>query len=174
VTDRGRAVGPGEVRQGAEGIGPLAGDRVDAVFGFRGSAAVAHFATSRPKEPGRRFGLTVCGSTGCIRMGTGWTPPAFLLRDPTWAAVGPAAWSPITVEGEGPGGPDDLAAGNRAIVADLIRAVETDTRPRTDARAGRTAVEMVLACYASHGNGRMVTLPLAERGAHPLAQMPRP
>ena len=177
VSERGRPVGPGEVRAGAEGIGPLAGDRVDAMFGFQGTPAVAHFATSRPKEPGRRFGLTICGSKGCIWMGTGWMPPAFLLPDPTWTATGSTAWSPITGAGEGQAraaGANDLAAGNRAIVADLIRAVETDTQPRTDARAARTAVEMVLACYASHGRGGMVTLPLADRDAHPLTRLPRP
>ena len=58
-------------------------------------------------------------------------------------------------------------------MADLIHAVETDTQPRTDARAGRTAIEMVLACYASHGRGGLVTLPLADRDAHPLTRLPR-
>jgi predicted dehydrogenase len=169
VSAAGRAIGPAEVRQGAEGIGPLAGDRVDAMFGFQGTPAVAHFATARPKEPGSRFGLTICGSKGCIRMGTGWMPPAFLLRDPAWTSNGPAAWSPIE-----PADVDSLAAGNRAIVADLIHAVETDTQPRMHARAGRAAIEMVLACYASHGRGGMVALPLADRGAHPLARLPRP
>ena len=161
---------------GAEGIGPLAGDRVDAMFGFSGTPAVAHFATSRPKEVGNRFGLTICGSRGCIQMGTGVMPPAFLLADASWTATGKAAWSPIKSAGEGkprPAGADELGNGNRLIVADLIRAVETDTQPRTDARAGRTAIEMVMACYASHGRGGMVTLPLAERDAHPLTRLPR-
>jgi predicted dehydrogenase len=176
VSEGGLAVGPGQIRSGAEGIGPLAGDRVDAIFGFRGTAAVAHFATSRPKEPGRRFGLTIYGSKGCIWMGTGSLPPAYLLPDATWTATGPTAWSPITGAGEGraePAGGNDLAAGNRSIVSDLIRAVETDTQPRTDARSARTTIEMVLACYASHGHGGMVTLPLADRGAHPLTRLPR-
>jgi predicted dehydrogenase len=176
VSERGKAVGPGDVRVGAEGIGPLAGDRVDAMFGFSGTAAVAHFATSRPKDAGNRFGLTICGSKGCIQMGTGVTPPAFLLADASWTATGKSAWSPIKSAGEGkPGlaGTNDLGNGNRSIVADLIRAVETDTQPRTDARAGRTAIEMVMACYASHGRGGMVTLPLAERDAHPLTRLPR-
>ena len=69
---------------------------------------------------------------------------------------------------------NDLAAGNRAIVADLIHAVETDTQPRTHARAARTAVEMVLACYASHVAASLVTLPLADRDAHPLLGLSRP
>ena len=33
---------------------------------------------------------------------------------------------------------------------------------------GRAAVEMILACYASHARGAPVTLPLAERSRHPL------
>lgn len=173
VTAEGRPVGPADVRDGAEGIGPLAGDRVDAIFGFEDTPAVAHFATARPPEPGGRFGLLICGSKGCIWMATGWMAPAFLLDDPTWTATGAASWSPIDADdptGQGPAG--GLEAGNRLIVADLIRAVETDTRPRTDVRDGRTAIEMILACYASHGHGGMVTLPLADRDAHPLTRLP--
>jgi hypothetical protein len=109
-------------------------------------------------------------------MGTGWTPPAFLLRDPAWLGAAATAWSPILGAGEreGPPGANDLVAGNRAIVADLIRAVETDTRPRADARGARTAVEMVLACYAAHLRQGAVTLLLADRDAHPLIGPPRP
>ena len=65
--------------------------------------------------------------------------------------------------------PNDLVAGNRAIVADLIHAVETDAQPRTHVRASRTAVEMVLACYASHKLNGPVPLPLVERTRHPAA-----
>jgi predicted dehydrogenase len=174
VRDGGHPVGPKDVRAGAEGIGPLAGDRIDAIFGFRGTSAVAHFATSRPKEPGKRFGLMICGSRGCIWMGTGWLPPAYLLPDATWTAIGPTAWSAITGAGEGQPAPaNGHVDGNRVIVADLIHAIETDTQPRTDARAGRATIEMVLACYASHGRGGPVTLPLADRDAHPLTRLPR-
>ena len=105
-------------------------------------------------------------------MSTGWMPPAFLLDDPTWTATGTKKWVPIAAPGGGeptPRGANDLVAGNRAIVADLIHAVETDTQPRTHVRAGRTAVEMVLACYASHKLSGPVPLPLAERTRHPLA-----
>jgi len=175
VSQGGRAVGASDVRNGAEGIGPLAGDRIDAMFGFQGTPVVAHFATARPKEPGKRFGLTIFGSKGCIWMGTGWVPPAFLLADPTWVASS-AAWMPITSMGVGKphsDGPNSLAEGNRAIVADLVHAVETDSQPRTHARAGRTAIEMILACYASHARGGMVTLPLSDRDAHPLTRLPR-
>ena len=177
VSERGRAGRAGRT----SGRAPRGSARWRATGSTRCSASRARrrSPTSRrpgPKEPGRRFGLTICGSKGCIWMGTGWMPPAFLLADPTWTATGPTTWSPITGDGEGepePRGGNDLAAGNRAIVADLIHAVETDTQPRTHARAARTAVEMVLACYASHGRGGLVTLPLADRDAHPLTRLPR-
>ena len=88
--------------------------------------------------------------------------------------MGSTAWSPIigAGEGESPAGPGDLAAGNHAIVADLIHAVETDTQPRTHVRAARTAVEMVLACYASNVRKSLVALPLTDRDAHPLLGPP--
>jgi predicted dehydrogenase len=172
VSERGTGVGRGQVRDGAEGIGPLAGDRIDAMYGFQGSSAVAHFATARPPTVGGRIGLTICGSKGCIWLKPGWMAPAFWLADPTWSARGPAAWTPIS---DGPthgvprnGVPPD---GNRTIVEDLIHAVETDTQPRANARDGRTTIEMVLACYASHGRGGLVKLPLTERDAHPLTRL---
>src|SRR4051794_7818244 len=121
VTERGRPIGRADVRDGAEGIGPLAGDRVDAMYGFDGSPVVAHFATSRPREPGRRFGLQILGSKGRIDLGTGWLPPARLLADPAWAGSRGADWVEIT--GAGPGkvetpASNDLAEANRRIVAD--------------------------------------------------------
>ena len=66
-----------------------------------------------------------------------------------------------------------LAAGNRVIVSDLIEAVENDRQPRTHVRAARDAVEMILACYASHASAAVVTVPLAERASHPLNQLAR-
>src|SRR5262249_24901061 len=37
VTDQGEPVGRAQVRQGAEGLGLLAGDRIDAMYGFTGA-----------------------------------------------------------------------------------------------------------------------------------------
>jgi predicted dehydrogenase len=177
VTERGRPVTRGDVRQGAEGIGPLAGDRVDAMYGFSGSPAVAHFATTRPKEPGSRFGIQILGSKGRIEMGTGWIPPAFLLADPSWSgASGDAKWAEIASDGVGKAetlGRNDLVEANRRIVADLIRAVEADTQPKSSVYDGRAAIEMVLSCYASHVRGGPVSLPLSDRARHPLESWDR-
>src|SRR4051794_15632370 len=171
VTEHGGPIGRADVRNGAEGIGPLAGDRVDAMYGFANSPAVAHFATSRPREPGQRFGLQILGSKGRIDLGTGWLPPARLLADPAWSGATGPGWVEITSAGVGKAETltaNDLIEANRRIVADLIRAVEADAQPRASVYDGRAAVEMVLACYASRSRGGPVTIPLADRARHPL------
>lgn len=174
ATEGGRPIDRTDARQGPEGLGPIAGDRIDAMFGFQGKAPIAHFATSRPKQVATRFGLHILGSEGRILLETGWLPPAYLLRDPTWKGVSDRAkWTEIT--SAGPGQPEKLSGGNqlgeanKAIVADLIHAVESDTQPRTCVYAARSAIEMILSCYASHLRGGVVNLPLEDRAKHPLA-----
>jgi predicted dehydrogenase len=175
VTEGGKPVGRAEVRPGPEGSAFVAGDRIDAMYGFAESPAVAHFATARPKQAGQRFGLQILGSRGRIDLGTGWRPPAAWLADPTWSgASGGARWVEITSAGAGKPetlARNDLVEANRAIVDDLIRAVEADTQPRVSVYDGRASVEMILACYASHARRGLVTLPPAERARHPLESL---
>src|SRR5207245_240787 len=103
VTQNGTPITRADVHAGAEGIGPLAGDRVDAIYGFAGSAAVAHFAVARPAEfTDRRFGLQILGSNGCIDLKTGWLPPAYLLAGPSWSTTSSdSKWVEITSAGIG-------------------------------------------------------------------------
>jgi len=175
VTEVGRPVGPAEVRAGAEGIGPLAGDRIDAMYGFAKHSVVAYFATTRQKQSGGRFGLQILGTSGRIELGTGWLPNAFLLADPTWSGIsGASKWIQITSAGVGKPEPlpgNRLLDGNRVIVADLIRAVETDTQPLASVYDGRAAIEMILGSYTSHRRGGLVQIPLADRLHHPLEAM---
>jgi predicted dehydrogenase len=174
VTDRGEPATKATVRQGAEGLGPLAGDRVDAVYGFARHPAAAYFGSSRPSAGGsQRFGLLICGAKGVIQVQTGWLPPNYLLDSPDWTgAVKGARWRPITSAGVDKPEPITGSAGmdppNRLIVEDLIQAVENDTQPRSDVHDGRASLEMLLACFASHVKGGPVTFPLVERTRHPL------
>jgi predicted dehydrogenase len=172
VTDGGRPIEKRDVRQGAEGLGLLAGDRIDAMFGFKTKPAVAHFATSRPEQPGQRFGMQILGSKGRIDIGMGAVPPAYLLSDPTWSeAAKKSKWLEITSAGVGKAetiANNGLAEVNRHIVADLIQAVENDVQPLASVYDGRASIEMILACYASQGRNGPVGIPLAERSRHPL------
>ncbi|MCH5184467.1 MAG: Gfo/Idh/MocA family oxidoreductase, partial [Oscillospiraceae bacterium] len=50
--------------------------------------------------------------------------------------------------------------GHTSLFADMMDAVERDRAPYVDARAGRDALEMVLAVYQSAATGKPVKLPL--------------
>lgn len=63
----GKPVTKANVVEGAEGIGPLAGDAIAAMYGMPNDAT-AYFATQRKAAPKRtRFGLTILGTEGRAR-----------------------------------------------------------------------------------------------------------
>jgi predicted dehydrogenase len=165
----GRPAQKGDVRPGGEGMGPILGDRITALYGFDG-VLTATFGTGRAADgAGSRFALFVHGSKGVLRIGTGSLPPAHWLDDPTWGG-GPAKWQPITSAGVGEPEPlqdDGLALGNRWIAEDLLEAIENDRPPKGSAADGRAALEMILAVYESFRLDRAVELPLKNR-RHPL------
>jgi predicted dehydrogenase len=165
-----------DVRDGAEGIGPLAGDHVTAVYGFdRG--VVGHFsshrANRRPGDPDR-FGLEVRGSQGVIQLTTGSLPAAYFLPDPSWfPGRSRAAWQEITSAGVGrlePLRDGGLGQANVWIARDLIAAIERDVQPKGSVYDGRAALEMILAVYESHRLRGVAELPLRNR-RHPLTML---
>lgn len=52
--------------------------------------------------------------------------------------------------------------GHTSLFADVVESIENDRQPYVDARAGRDALEMVLAIYKSAAESRAVELPLKE------------
>ena len=173
VTENGQPITKASVHPGAEGLGPLAGDRIEAMFGFARTSAVAHFATARPKDGinGRRTPCTSSArraSSSSASAGSRATSCSPTRPGPTPLAP---RWTPITSAGLGK--PETLkdsgmVPANRLIVADLIHAVESDTQPRASVYDGRGALEMLLACQASNAQSKPVALPLVERTRHPL------
>jgi predicted dehydrogenase len=168
VEQNGKPITKEDVRTGAEGIGPLAGDKVHAMYRME-SGAVAYFdsvrsAGSRPP----RFGLQIFGSAGVLQMfDTGHLPAVYFLPDPTWSpGHSHKEWVPVSSVGVGKpevlanGG---LAGGNVLAVRDLIEAVEKDRQPLASIYDARTATEMIVAAFASQQSGGPVTLPLKNR-----------
>ena len=175
VRQGGRPIRKADVKEGREGIGPLAGDEVHAMYGLAGGA-VGHFdsvrgAGGRPS----RFGIRILGSKGVIEFYPGFLPPALLLRDSAWSPGRTRAkWLPITSAGVGKPEPlkdGGLLAGNVEAVKDLIRAIEEDGQPDSSIYEARTATEMIVACFESQRVGGPVTFPLKTR-ANPLTLLP--
>jgi predicted dehydrogenase len=165
VLENGKPITPADVKPGNEGIGPLAGDAVNAVYGLDGGAT-AYFG-SRRHAAGERFGLQIFGAKGAIEILTGSVPAVHILQDPAWSpGRSGQRWIPVSSAGIGRDEPlqeAGLDAGNVLACRDLIAAIEEDRQPECSVYEGRNTVEMIAAVYDSHRQGRPVAMPLENR-----------
>jgi predicted dehydrogenase len=171
VTHQGRPVVKGDVREGAEGIGPLAGDHVQATYALP-KGVTGYFASRRGMAGNpTRFAVQVFGSKGVIELESGFLVKAHLLRDGGWSpARSGGKWEPITSAGIGKPEPrtdGTYEGGHVAAITDLIVAVEKDRETKCSARDCTAIVEMIAAVFESHRLARPVDLPLKTR-ANPL------
>lgn len=171
VRDNGKPVTKREVRDGAEGIGPLAGDEIHAMYRFN-EKTIGYFSTHRAKHgAAKRFGLAIYGTKGILTTTTGSLPEIWFVEDPSWQpGHSKARWKRITSAGINKPEPltdTGLARGNHLIALDLIRSIEADTQPKGSIYDGCAALEMILAVYESHRLNTPATFPLKTR-KHPL------
>lgn len=165
-----RPIGPRDVVTGNEGLGPLAGDDVQARYEFTGGAP-GYFASVRNQGGNpSRFALQIFGSKGMVEYVAGYLPDVHFLPDPAWSAGRTGAkWQRVTSAGidrpEPLRGGNDV--GNVIAVKDLIDAIENDREPICNIQEGRTTIEMILAVFESQRQGRAVPIPLKNR-RHPL------
>jgi len=175
ISQGGRPITRADATAGPEGIGPIAGDSVSAMFGLA-DGPIGYFASVRDaglKQP--NFGLTVVGTKGAIHIRPDHVPQASLREAPLWRVDKEFPWKPIGAEGvESP--PMNVSDVDRAAervvwgrraAADLVDAIAEDREPETGMYAGRTVLEMTTAVYASALAGTRVTWPMAS-GGNPL------
>ncbi|MFN0052962.1 MAG: Gfo/Idh/MocA family protein [Planctomycetales bacterium] len=170
VTQKGRPVTRMDVVEGPEGLGPLAGDAVDAQYQFPGG--VTGFISSHRGAAGSpsRFALQILGSKGIVDYPSGYLPAVHFLADPSWSpGRSGAKWQRITSTGIDQ--PETLPTGNDkgnvVAVRDLLDAIEHDRPPLCSMYEGRQTVEMILGALDSQRQGKPVSLPLENR-KHPL------
>jgi predicted dehydrogenase len=167
VTQDGKPVVKGNVRDGAEGIGPLAGDHVQASYTF--PKGIAGYFASRKGIGGKptRFAVQVFGSKGVIELESGYLVKANLLRDSSWSpGRSGIAWETITSAGIGQPEPrkdGTYEGGHVAAINDLIEAIEQNRETKCSARDAAAIIEMIAAVFESHRVGRPVELPLKTR-----------
>jgi len=167
VEQAGKPVTKSDVKAGAEGIGPLAGDGVTAMYGLE-SGATAYFGSRKAMGGGQgRFGLQIYGSKGIVEILTGHLPSVQFLADPAWSpGRSKAQWQSVTSAGLGKPEPlteGGLDGGNVLAVKDLLSAIENDRQPECSPLEGRLTVEMISAVFESHRTGGPVTFPLKTR-----------
>jgi predicted dehydrogenase len=165
VLQNGKPVVKEDVVQGNEGIGPLAGDTIHAMYGLE-NGVTAYFDTRR-NAAGGRFGLKIFGSKGVIEVVTGHLPPVFILQDPVWSpGRSGKQWVPVSSAGIGKPEPQrdgGLHGGNILACLDLISAIEEDRLPECNVYEARMTIEMITAVFESHRLGGPAKFPLENR-----------
>lgn len=180
VSTGGTPITKADAVEGPEGLGLIAGDRIDAMWGLS-EGVTGFFATVREaglKQP--PFGLMLVGSAGAIQIRSDNMPHALLRRAPIWRADRDVPWQPIMPDGTILAKAEDASAvsneersaeraswGRRAVV-DLVNAIREGREPETGMYASRRVVEMTASIYASSLSGERITWPLTAR-ENPLA-----
>ncbi|MCP4645982.1 MAG: Gfo/Idh/MocA family oxidoreductase [bacterium] len=169
ITMNGKPATKDDVREASEPLGPILGNRIHSMFGFKYGIA-GHFSSMISRDGnGGRWGIDLYGSRGVISIRMGVVPEVHLLRDPSWApGGGDVKWEPL------PGMPTVTMTNpdnerNAPIIDDLMAAIEDDRQPELNLESGRRAYEMIQATYEAHVRGERVALPLEER-THPLTR----
>jgi predicted dehydrogenase len=175
VLQEGRPITAADVKDGAEGIGPLAGNEVHARFETEKGIPVFFdsVAGAGVKETG--FGIQLIGTEGIIDLRADTEPFAqFLAGSPFRPRAEMKGWVPISSAGLGQPEPvTDLrqrVGGHQGPVRDLIAAIQENRAPLCSDRDGRDVVEMTMGIFESQRRGgARVGFPLADRSS-PLAK----
>ncbi len=167
VMQDGERVTKKHVKDGAEGIGPLAGDHLRAIYSMADGATATFGSRRNAAGKPSRFGLQIYGSKGILEIYTGHLGTVKLLEDSSWSP-GRTGKQWIDVSTAGPGKPEPikdggLPAGNVLAVKDLLDAIENDRQPESSIYEARTATEMIIAVFESHRLNGPATFPLKNR-----------
>lgn len=174
VTQAGHPVTKADVAEGNEGIGPLAGDSVTAMYGLADGATAYFQSVKNMAGKGSRYGLQVYGSKGIVEILEGTMPSVKYLGDPSWSpGRSNSAWQDVSTAGIGK--PETLTDGvwqnrHRPAALDLVEAIEEDRQPASSVYEARGATEMIVAVFESHRVGGPVALPLKNR-RNPLTML---
>jgi predicted dehydrogenase len=172
----GRRVTRDDVRDGAEGLGPLAGNELHARFLLAGGVAAFFDTIANDGTRNHGFGLQLIGSEGVIAMRADRDPLAHLIPgNPFQTAEKPRPWLPITSAGVDVAEPDPKLIGrvhhHDVAATDLVSAIKEGRQPLCNAAEGALTVEMICSVFESHRQGsQAVAIPLRER-EHPLLKL---
>ena len=176
VLQAGKPVTRADVKDGAEGLGPLAGNEIHARFDMERGFPAYFDSIANAGDRAAGFGLQLIGTKGLIDLRVDQDPVAhFVAGNPFRPAKEPRAWQVISTAGLGQPEPQveavkDVMA-HLTAARDLLAAIRENRQPLCSAHDARMTVEMIAGVFESHRqNGQRVTLPLADRG-NPLARL---
>jgi predicted dehydrogenase len=174
VLQAGKPATKADVKEGDEGVGPLAGNEVHARFEMANGVPAFFDSVQSAGVKSTGFGVQFIGTEGIIDLRTDAEPAAQILKGSPFRPTKEArSWIPITSGGIGVPEPlanikevmEHVAAGR-----DLIAAIAEKRAPLCSTNDARVTLEMVMGIFESHRlNGARVTLPLKSRD-NPIAR----
>ncbi len=172
----GKLVTKADVRDGEEGLGPLAGNEVHARIDTERGVPVYFDSIAKAGVASAGFGLQLIGTEGFISIRADGEPLAWLVSgSPFQPGKEARPWKEIS--SAGPGVPEeieglrDLVTNHVLVARDLIGSIEGNRPPLCSAEDGRVIVECISGIFESHRqDGRRVALPLAARD-NPLTRL---
>ena len=165
----GKPCTPDDIKEGAEGVGPLAGNQLHARFETSSGFPLFFDSIAKHGGNGRSFGLRVIGSEATMELRCDAEPLIFIRKGkPIDKDAGGNQWRPVTSLGVDKATPEEnlkhrlgkhLIPGN-----DLINAIIENRQPICGPAEGSAIVEMIHGVFASHqADGKRVELPLTSR-----------
>jgi predicted dehydrogenase len=169
VLQDGKPVMAADVKDGTEGIGPLAGNAVHARFETEKGIPLFFDSVAGAGVRESGFGIQLIGTAGIIDLRADTEPFAqHLAGSPFHPRAEMKGW--VTISSAGMGRPEPIAdlrqhvAGHHGPVRDLIAAIGENREPLCSGRDGRDIVEMTLGIFESHRReGARVGFPLEDR-----------
>ena len=171
VLQNGHAITRLDAHAAKENIGLIAGDEIEAQFGFATGVSATFTSRGKLKETVGHWGLELIGSKSTARILADIFPVVFLLKTGSWHEPGKTdKWERLekdpTLNATAAERSSEIA--NKRVVDDWLEAIEKDREPICSGYAAMKALEMVMAVYQAALSGARVPLPLADR-AHPLS-----
>ncbi len=176
IFQEGRLMTKADIKEGDEGIGPLAGNEVHARFEMADGLPAYFDSVQNAGVKTAGFGVQIIGTEGIIDLRIDNEPLAHLLAGSPFGPNDKArTWVPITTAGLGKPEPvtDILkqVGGHVAAGRDLLAAVKENREPLCSAKDARLTMEMTMGIFESHRlNSQRVELPLKDR-RHPLTRL---
>jgi len=173
VLQDGQRVTRQNVHEGAEGIGPVAGNEIHARYLLK-NGVVAYFdSIANDQTHSQGFGIRLIGSDGIISLQCDALPMAhYIAGNPFQPQATPEPWRPVStggidVEEPIPGLHKEIYD-HTVAARDLIAAIEQDREPLCNVNEAALTVEMICAVFESHMQGsKAIAFPLQNR-EHPL------
>ena len=168
VLHKGQPITKANARAVNEKIGPVAGDEIEAQFGFAKGVTATFTSRGRLRETLGHWGMELLGSKGAVRILMDIDPTVRQRKRSTAPSL-TDEWLPLNDDPVLKLAADQRGFGpaNRRLVEDWLDAIERDREPECSGRNAMKAIEMVMAVYESALNHEQIKLPLRQR-QHPL------